>query len=69
MLLKKDFWRLLVVCLKMLFRKSTRKRFICLVAAFLFTVKINPRGSSQKIISNSRALFLNISRKASSDFK
>ena len=36
-----DFWRLMVVCLKMLFRKSTRKRFICLVAVFIFTMGVN----------------------------
>ncbi|MCP3955241.1 MAG: hypothetical protein GY697_23930 [Desulfobacterales bacterium] len=41
MLFKPDFWKLLVVCLKMLFRKSTRKRFLCLVAAFLFTLGFN----------------------------
>jgi len=41
MLFSQDFWKLLVVCLKMLFRKSTRKRFICLVAVFLFTMGFN----------------------------
>ena len=41
MLFSQDFWKLLVVSLKMLFRKSTRKRFICLVAAFLFTMGFN----------------------------
>jgi len=41
MLFRKDFRKLLVVCLKMLFRKSTRKRFVCLVIAFLFMMGFN----------------------------
>lgn len=36
-----DFHKLLVVCLKMLFRKSTRKRFVCLVIAFLVMMGFN----------------------------
>jgi hypothetical protein len=35
------FWKLAAVCLKMLFRKSTRKRFVCLVLAFLFMMGLN----------------------------
>ena len=41
MLISHDFRKLAVVCLKMLFRKSTRKRFICLVMAFLFMMSFN----------------------------
>lgn len=41
MILREDFRKLLVVCLKMLFRKSTRKRFVCLVVAFLFMMGFN----------------------------
>jgi len=41
MLSNEDFRKLLVVCLKMLFRKSTRKRFICLVIAFLVMMGFN----------------------------
>jgi hypothetical protein len=41
MLFRADFHKLLIVCLKMLFRKSTRKQFLCLVAAFLFMVGFN----------------------------
>ena len=41
MLIREDFRKLLVVCLKMLFRKSTRKRFVCLVVAFLFMMGFN----------------------------
>lgn len=48
MLFKPDFWKLLVVCLKMLFRKSTRKRFLCLVAAFLFTMGFNTHSYIKK---------------------
>jgi len=48
MLFKTDFWKLLVVCLKMLFRKSTRKRFLCLVAAFLFTMGFNTHSYIKK---------------------
>ena len=32
---------MLVVCLKMLFRKTTRKRFVCLILAFLFIIGFN----------------------------
>ena len=35
------FLKLTAVCLKMLFRKSTRKRFVCLVLSFLFMVGLN----------------------------
>ncbi len=48
MIFKQDFWKLLVVCLKMLFRKSTRKRFLCLVAAFLFTLGFNTHSYIRK---------------------
>jgi hypothetical protein len=48
MLFKPDFWKLMVVCLKMLFRKSTRKRFLCLVAAFLFTLGFNTHSYIKK---------------------
>lgn len=48
MLFKTDFWKLLVVCLKMLFRKSTRTRFLCLVAAFLFTMGFNTHSYIKK---------------------
>ncbi len=48
MFFKPDFWKLLVVCLKMLFRKSTRKRFLCLVAAFLFTMGFNTHSYIKK---------------------
>lgn len=48
MLFKPDFWKLLVVCLKMLFRKSTRKRFLCLVAAFLFIMGFNTHSYIKK---------------------
>ncbi len=48
LLFKHDFWKLLAVCLKMLFRKSTRKRFVCLVAAFLFTLGFNTHGYIKK---------------------
>jgi len=44
MLLGKDFWKLMAICLKMLFRKSTRRRFICLVGVFLFTMAFNTWG-------------------------
>jgi hypothetical protein len=37
----RDFDRLLIVCLKMLFRKTTRKRFVFLVAAFMFMMAFN----------------------------
>ncbi len=37
----RDFNRLLSVCLKMLFRKTTRKRFVFLVAAFMFMMAFN----------------------------
>jgi hypothetical protein len=37
----KDFNKLLIVCLKMLFRKTTRKRFIFLVTAFIFMMGFN----------------------------
>lgn len=36
-----SFWKLLAVCIKMLFKKTTRKRFICLVALFLATMVFN----------------------------
>ena len=48
MLLKEDFRKLLVLCLKMLFRKSTRKRFVCLVIAFLFMMGFNTRSYVKK---------------------
>ena len=48
MLFKTDFWKLLVVCLKMMFRKSTRTRFLCLVAAFLFTMGFNTHSYIKK---------------------
>jgi len=48
MLFKPDFWKLLGVCLKMLFRKSTRKRFLCLVAAFLFIMGFNTHSYIKK---------------------
>ncbi len=41
MLFNRDFNKLLVVCLKMLFRKSTRKRFVCLMITFLFIIGFN----------------------------
>lgn len=41
MLFNRDFRILQVVCLKMLFRKSTRKRFVCLTATFLFLMGFN----------------------------
>jgi len=41
MVFNRDFKKLLVVCLKMLFRKSTRKRFICLMITFLFIIGFN----------------------------
>ncbi|MFC1817228.1 hypothetical protein ACFL0M_15135 [Thermodesulfobacteriota bacterium] len=41
MLFSRDFWKIQAVCLKMLFRKSTRKRFVCLVIAFLFMMGFN----------------------------
>lgn len=41
MLFSRDFRILQVVCLKMLFRKSTRKRFVCLVVTFLFLMGFN----------------------------
>ncbi|MEW6674245.1 MAG: hypothetical protein AB1427_21335 [Thermodesulfobacteriota bacterium] len=41
MVFSRDFRKLLVVCLKMLFRKSTRKRFVFLVFAFLFMMGFN----------------------------
>jgi len=37
----KDFRKLLIVCLKMLFRKTTRKRFIFLVVAFMLMMGFN----------------------------
>ncbi|MBI9086337.1 MAG: hypothetical protein JEZ11_22240 [Desulfobacterales bacterium] len=37
----RPFLKLTAVCLKMLFRKSTRKRFVCLVLSFLFMVGLN----------------------------
>jgi len=36
-----DFYKLVSVCLKMLFRKSTRKRFALLVMAFMFMMSFN----------------------------
>ena len=48
MLFKPDFWKLLAVCLKMLFRKTTRKRFLCLVAAFLFIMGFNTHSYIKK---------------------
>ena len=48
LLFKPDFWKLLLVCLKMLFRKSTRKRFLCLVAAFLFIMGFNTHSYIKK---------------------
>jgi len=48
MLFKPNFWKLLVVCLKMLFRKSTRQRFLCLVAAFLFIMGFNTHSYIKK---------------------
>lgn len=47
-LFRADFWNLLVVCLKMLFRKSTRRRFLCLVAAFLFIMGFNTHSYIKK---------------------
>ncbi len=41
MLFDIKFHKLLVVCLKMLFRRSTRKRFICLVILFIFMMGFN----------------------------
>jgi len=41
MIFTQDFRKLLVVCLKMLFRKTTRKRFVCLILAFLFIIGFN----------------------------
>lgn len=41
MLFFKDFRKLLIVCLKMLFRKTTRKRFIFLVVAFMLMMGFN----------------------------
>ena len=41
MLLRENFRKLLAVCLKMLFRKSTRKRFLCLVVTFLGMMGFN----------------------------
>ena len=41
MLIFKDFHKLLIVCLKMLFRKTTRKRFIFLVVAFMLMMGFN----------------------------
>ncbi len=41
MLFDIKFHKLLVVCLKMLFRRSTRKRFICLVIIFIFMMGFN----------------------------
>ena len=41
MLIFKDFRKLLIVCLKMLFRKTTRKRFIFLVVAFMLMIGFN----------------------------
>ena len=41
MLIFKDFRKLLIVCLKMLFRKTTRKRFIFLVMAFMLMMGFN----------------------------
>lgn len=43
-----DFRKLLLVCLKMLFRKSTRTRFICLVVAFLVMMGFNTVGYVMK---------------------
>lgn len=43
-----DFRKLLVLCLKMLFRKSTRKRFVCLVVAFLIMMGFNTFGYVMK---------------------
>gem|GEM_PF-659106 len=48
MMFKADFRKLLVVCLKMLFRKSTRQRFLCLVAAFLFIMGFNTHSYLKK---------------------
>lgn len=36
-----EFRQLMLVCLKMLFRKSTRKRFVCLVLGFLLMMGLN----------------------------
>ncbi len=41
MLFDIKFHKLLVVCLKMLFRRSTRKRFVCLVIIFIFMMGFN----------------------------
>jgi len=41
MLCGHDFYKLVSVCLKMLFRKSTRKRFALLVLAFMFMMSFN----------------------------
>ena len=46
--LSRDFWKLLIVCLKMLFRKTTRTRFICLVAVFLFIMGLNTNSYIRK---------------------
>jgi hypothetical protein len=48
MLFSQDFRKLLLVCLKMLFRKSTRKRFVFLVVAFLFMMGFNTCGYVKK---------------------
>ena len=37
----RPFLKLTAACLKMLFRRSTRKRFVCLVLSFLFMVGLN----------------------------
>lgn len=64
MVLSRDFGKLLVVCLKMLFRRSTRNRFICLVILFLIMMGLNTcnyvrkfhQAESQKrVILNERA--------------
>ena len=41
MLLDKNFHKLLIVCLKMFFRRSTRTRFICLVILFICMLGFN----------------------------
>lgn len=44
----KDFRRLFMVCMKMLFRKSTRKRFAFLVLSFLFIIGFNSHSYIKK---------------------
>lgn len=45
---REDFRKLLLVCLKMLFRKSTRTRFVCLVITFLIMMGFNTVGYVMK---------------------